>query len=118
MAAAGCTAASGQPRGESNFVVTLVQHRDRGDHRLNPIGRDRFIACWMVRASVVPSPKTSAKAPPQGPCPGSKAAKARGRQLARRRWQQKKGLGGEVARSAGLMFHERGNNRFLLLAHS
>src|SRR5215472_8536495 len=71
----------------------------------------------MIRASVALWPKTSAKAPPQEPCPGSKAAKARGRKLARRRWQQRKELLGEVARSAGLMSRERGNNRFLPLAH-
>src|SRR5262249_29033141 len=100
-AAARCTAASGQPRGESNFVVTwcsIVVHR--GHDRFAGVGRDRFIGCWMVGASVAFSPKPSAKAPPQEPCPGSKAAKARGRQLARRRWQRRKGLVAEVARQA------------------
>src|SRR5262249_23565363 len=73
------------------------------------IGRDRFIACGMIRASVALSAKTSAKAPPQEPCRGSKAARARGRQLARGRWRRR--FVGGVARSAGLMSHERGNNR-------
>src|SRR5262249_48746407 len=72
----------------------------RGHDRFDRVGRDRFIARWMVGASVALSPKPSAKAPPQEPCPGSKAAKARGRQLARRRWQRRKGLVGEVARQA------------------
>src|SRR5215831_534634 len=79
------------------------------------IGRDKFIARWMVRASVAPSPKPSAKAPPQEPCPGSKAAKARGRQLARRRLRRR--FVGGVARSGGAVSRERGNDRFLPLAH-
>jgi hypothetical protein len=38
-------------------------------------------------------------------------------ELARWCWQRRKRLVGEVARSAGLMSHERENNRFLPLAH-
>src|SRR5262249_42175395 len=115
-AAARCTAASGQPRGKNNFVVTwcsIVVHR--GHDRFDRIGRDRFIARWMVRASVAPSPKPSAKAPPQEPCPGSKAAKARGRQLARTHWMRR--FVGGVALSGAAIPRERGNNRFLPLAH-
>jgi len=63
------------------------------DDRFDRIGRDQFIAWQAVKASVVLSPKTSAEAPPQEPCPGSKAGKARGRKLARGRWHRRKGIG-------------------------
>jgi hypothetical protein len=47
--------------------------------------------------------------------PGKTQQKLAGESFARRRWQQRKGLVGEVARSAGLVSHERGNNRPLVL---
>jgi hypothetical protein len=41
--------------------------RPVADGRFDPIGRDRFMACGMVRSSAL-SAKTSAKAPAQEPC--------------------------------------------------
>src|SRR5262244_2528822 len=58
----------------------------------------------MIGASVALSPKTSATAPPREPCPASKAATVRGRQLARRRWRRR--FVGGVARSGGAISRE------------
>src|SRR5262249_44351852 len=60
------------PAEEAVSWCSIVVHRG-----LDRIGRDRFIACGMIRASV---------ALPREPCPGSKAAKARRRRLARWCW--------------------------------
>jgi hypothetical protein len=45
--------------------------RPVADGRSDPMGRDRFMACGMVRSSGL-SAKTSAKAPAQEPCPRGK----------------------------------------------
>jgi hypothetical protein len=88
--------------------------RPVADDRFDRIGRDRFIACRMVRVSGALWPKTSAKAPPQEPCPRSRPAKARARKLARRRWRR--GSVGGVARSGGAISRELGDGRLRPLA--
>src|SRR5262245_30303370 len=84
----------GQKKEPRDGHITALLHRsaakaeetssDCSTNRPIPI-HGGLLACGMVRVSVALSPRISAKAPPQEPCLGSKAAKARGRKLARRR---------------------------------
>src|SRR5262249_22336963 len=89
--------------------------RPVADDRFDRIGRDRFIACGMIWASVALSAKTSAKAPPREPCPRSKAATVRARQLARRRWRRR--FVGGVARRGGAISGELENDKLRPLAY-